>query len=102
MKKLGSILALVGLSLMLGMAITVTVTPEAQAYWCYQYSWHIINVGGDCVCNDGDHGNLITGCSGYNQDGSDCYCYTFCSACPPHHKKGPYPAIYVPPGEGDR
>jgi len=96
MRKLTFIVSVFALAVLIGAGFALVSTDSATACGCPFPDFHQ-EIGGICLCPSGVMGNYITRCLGYWEDGSECCCYTYCSACPPSHVKGPYPAI--DPGE---
>ncbi len=100
MKKFVVALATFAFALSLGIGMTLVTATDAEALWCYHYQSGYNFTSTPCTCDSGPDGVIVERWMGYNQDGSYCGFYTYCSACPPHHKKGPYPHE-EPPDDGE-
>jgi hypothetical protein len=96
MKKPALIASLFVVSLALGLCLALALPEKATAIYCDIYDFHIY-VGDECECH-GEIGVEITECQGYTRnpftgEWEDCVCYTYCTACPPPGKKGPWPKM---------
>lgn len=100
MFKTRILIASFALAVLLGAGMAVVLTETASACGCPYPAPHI-EYGPQCTCPSGMVGTTITRWQGYWDPyyTSDCCPFTYCSACPPSHVKGPYPAIY--PDEPD-
>ena len=88
------------LAVALGVGVSLVVPQKAYAIMCDQYPGGSHWTNTPCTCpNHAELGVIVETWLGYWSDGSYCGYYTYCSLCPPHNRKGPYP--YNPPGDVD-
>lgn len=85
------------LAVALGLGIALVLPEQATAIYCPYSLPGMNNTGVTCECG-GEYGTWIEYWQGRNLDWTYCGYVKFCSTCPPHGIKGPFP--YNPPGEG--